>query len=132
MSAPAASQALAGDPRIVLGNVVTMDPARPRAEAFAVLDGRVVAVGSREEATAALPGAAVHTPDAAAIVPGLIDSHLHMQWAGLKLLESFGEAGPPSLTAAMEVLDGPGPHWTGEDEPTLPERLAALRLPQPR
>lgn len=118
-------------PQVVVGNVITMDPGRPRAEAFAIEDGTIVAVGSREEATAALPGVPVHTPDAAAIVPGLIDSHLHMQWAGLKLLENFGEAGPPSLTAAMELLDGPGLHWNGAAEPTLAERLAALRLIQP-
>src|SRR4051812_22010262 len=100
-------------PRIVTGNVITMDPGRPRAEALAVAGGRIVAVGSLAEASAALPGAPVHEPAAAAIVPGLIDSHLHMQWAGLKLLEHFGAAGPPSLAAALEVLNGPGLHWNG-------------------
>jgi len=116
---------------IVTGNVITMDPERPRAEAIAIDDGIVVAVGALDEASAALPGAAVHQPDAAAIVPGLIDSHLHMQWAGLKLLEAFGEAGPPSPGEAMALLDAPGLHWSGEAEPTLPERLAALPLIQP-
>jgi predicted amidohydrolase YtcJ len=118
-------------PLVVVGNVITMDPERPRAEAFAVADGVVVAVGSEAEATAALPGAAVHAPEAAAIVPGLIDSHLHMQWAALKLLEAFGEAGPPSLAAAFTALDADGLHWNGDAEPTLAERLAALRLIQP-
>ncbi len=118
-------------PVVIVGNVITMDPARPRAEAFAVEDGVVVAVGSREDASAALPGAPVREPEGAAIVPGLIDSHLHMQWAGLKLLENFGEAGPPSLAAAMECLDSPALHWNGAVEPTLAERLAALRLIQP-
>ena len=70
-------------------------------------------------------------PAAAAIAPGLIDSHLHMQWAGLKLLEAFGEAGPPSLAEAFTALDADGLHWNGAAEPTLPERLAALRLIQP-
>jgi hypothetical protein len=124
MSLPRASQ-------VIIGNVITMDPERPRAEAIGIEDGRIVAVGSRAEVTAALPEAPVRTPDAAAIVPGLIDSHLHMQWAGLKLLENFGEAGPPSVAAAMESLDAPGSHWNGEAEPTLAERLAALRLIQP-
>ena len=44
-------------PQVLVGNVVTMDPRRPRAEAFAVADGVVVAVGSEAEARAALPGA---------------------------------------------------------------------------
>jgi predicted amidohydrolase YtcJ len=119
------------DLQVVTGNVITMDPERPRAEAIGIDGGRIVAVGGRAEVTAALPGARVREAAGAAIVPGLIDSHLHMQWAGLKLLENFGEDGPPSLDAAMECLDAPGLHWNGEAEPTLPERLAALRLIQP-
>jgi len=52
--------------KVVVGNVITMDPACPRAEAIAIDDGTVVAVGTVEEASAALPGAPVHRPDAAA------------------------------------------------------------------
>ena len=124
--------ASANRPLIVAGDVVTMDPARPRAEAIAVAAGRIVAVGSREEAAAALPGAPVHEPAGAAIVPGLIDSHLHMQWAGLKLLQACGApaGGRLPLDEALAALDADGPHWTGED-PTSEERLAALRLIQP-
>ncbi|OJU85878.1 MAG: hypothetical protein BGO11_00845 [Solirubrobacterales bacterium 70-9] len=118
-------------PQVIVGNVITMDPERPRAEAFAVDAGTVVAVGTEAEARAALPTAPVHAPEAAAIVPGLIDSHLHMQWAGLKLLEAFGEAGPPSLAAAFTALEADGRHWNGDADPTLAERLAALRLIQP-
>ncbi|MBS1894661.1 MAG: amidohydrolase family protein [Actinobacteria bacterium] len=118
-------------PQILVGNVITMDPARPRAEAFGVDGDLVVAVGSEAEVTAALPGAPVRSPEAAAIAPGLIDSHLHLQWAGLKLLEAFGEAGPPSLAEAFAALDADGDHWNGEAEPTPGERLAALRLIQP-
>jgi predicted amidohydrolase YtcJ len=118
-------------PQVIVGNVITMDPERPRAEAFATRDGVVVAVGSREEASAALPCAPIREPDGESIVPGLIDSHLHMQWAGLKLLENFGEPGPPSIATAMECLDTPGLHWNSETPPTLAERLAALRLIQP-
>ncbi|MBS1678500.1 MAG: amidohydrolase family protein [Actinobacteria bacterium] len=117
--------------QVIVGNVITMEPERPRAEAFAVAAGTVVAVGSREEAIAALPGAPVQEPEAAAIVPGLIDSHLHLQWAGLKLLDAFGEAGPGSLAEALTALDAEVPHWSREEEPTLAERLTALRLIQP-
>ena len=34
---------------LVTGSLVTMDDARPRAEAMAVADGRILAVGSRAE-----------------------------------------------------------------------------------
>lgn len=120
------------EPHLVVGNVVTMDPALPRAEAFAVAAGRVVAVGSRDEAAAALPPRApVREPGGAAIVPGLIDSHLHMQWAGLKLLQLLGEgAAGASLEESLAALDAPGPHWEGP-EPDLDQRLAGLALIQP-
>ena len=42
---------------LVTGDIVMMDPARPRAEALAVQGGRIVAVGTREEARAALGAA---------------------------------------------------------------------------
>jgi predicted amidohydrolase YtcJ len=118
-------------PQVLVGNVITMDPDRPRAEAFAVAAGTVVAVGTEAEVRAALPAAPVRAPEAAAIVPGLIDSHLHMQWAGLKLLEAFGEGGPPSLAEALAAIDADGLHWSGPADPTAAERLAALRLIQP-
>ncbi len=83
--------------RVVVGNVVTMDPARPRAEAIAVDGGRIVAVGTRDEAVAALPpGTPVDAVPGAALVPGLVDSHVHMLWAGL-------EASQLSLTGVRSV-----------------------------
>ncbi len=42
-------------PLVVTGDVITMDPARPRVEALGIVDGRVVAAGTREEALAAVP-----------------------------------------------------------------------------
>ncbi|MBS1678482.1 MAG: amidohydrolase [Actinobacteria bacterium] len=78
MSGAAGSFALVGDLR-------TMDPARPRATAMAVRDGRILAVGSRDEAVAALPpGAPVHSVPGT-VVPGLIDAHVHTLIAGLEL-----------------------------------------------
>ena len=43
-----------GDLVLVNGNVITMDPARPRASAVGIRDGRIVVVGSDAEARAAL------------------------------------------------------------------------------
>ncbi len=70
---------------LVRGDIVTMDPARPRAEAMAVRGGRIVAVGSADEARAALGPAARELRHAeGTVVPGLIDTHNHMQWTGLQ------------------------------------------------
>jgi predicted amidohydrolase YtcJ len=44
------------------GTVITMDPSRPRAEAVAVSDGRIVAVGSMEHAERPPPALKSSTP----------------------------------------------------------------------
>lgn len=68
----------------VLGaRIRTLDPARPQASAVAWdTDGTIVAVGSDDEVRAALPrGAAVVEGHGMAIVPGLVDAHIHPMWA---------------------------------------------------
>ena len=74
-----------GQPLVVEGDIVTMDPARPRAQAMAVRDGRILAVGSVEDARAAA-GAGHRTirHPQGTVVPGLIDTHNHMQWTGIQ------------------------------------------------
>ena len=68
------------DPDLVVLNAIvhTMDPALPRAEAFAVQGSRIVAVGSSGEIRG-LAGARTRTLDAKrmTIVPGFIDCHNH-------------------------------------------------------
>ena len=60
--------------------IVTMDSAQPSAEAVAVEDGRIVAVGSRVDVEAAV-GEHPHVIDDTfadrVVLPGLIDQHLH-------------------------------------------------------
>src|ERR1700687_816107 len=77
-TAPAAVGAQ--DPDLVVFNakVYTVDPLEPRAQAFAVKAGRVVAVGSSEDVKS-LIGKRTQAFDAkqATIVPGFIDAHNH-------------------------------------------------------
>jgi predicted amidohydrolase YtcJ len=69
----------------LVGDLRTMDPTRPRAEAIAVRDGRILAVGSPDEALAALgPGAEVRSAPGT-VVPGLIDAHVHTLISGMEL-----------------------------------------------
>jgi predicted amidohydrolase YtcJ len=82
--APATGRGDVGEEFVLTGDLRTMDPARPRAEAMAVRDGRILAVGSRDEATSALPGAEVRAAPGT-VVPGLIDAHVHTLIAGLEL-----------------------------------------------
>ena len=60
------------------GDVYTVDESRPRAEALAVRDGRIIAVGSRDECESAL-GRDCEQVDlnGRALLPGFIDTHLH-------------------------------------------------------
>jgi predicted amidohydrolase YtcJ len=77
-----------GDPErtlLVSGQIVTMDPARPRAAALGARGGRIVAVGGVEEVRATLGHVDEHrTFPRGAVVPGLIDTHNHMHWTGLQ------------------------------------------------
>lgn len=82
--------ALAGcfQPETILihGNIHTMDSAVPRAEALAIWDGRVVAVGSTQEMRA-LAGARTEVIDAAGrfVMPGFNDAHVHFLMGGFQL-----------------------------------------------
>ncbi|HEX9166214.1 MAG TPA: amidohydrolase [Gemmatimonadales bacterium] len=64
---------------VVLGaSVYTVDDGLPRAEAFAVLGGRFLAVGTTEEIRKlAGPGTEVIDARGATVLPGFIDAHTH-------------------------------------------------------
>lgn len=68
----------AADLIVTNARVYTADEARPLAEAFAVRDGRIVFVGSRQEASA-LKGSSTRMLDAGGktIIPGMVDAHAH-------------------------------------------------------
>ncbi len=90
------------------GPVLVMDPAGTRAEAVAVSDGRIVAVGGCAEIDAMIDGATrVIDLDGRAVLPGVNDSHLHGAWLGARWPHTlFGAADPePEASGA----DGPGP-----------------------
>jgi predicted amidohydrolase YtcJ len=69
------------------GRIYTVNPKQERASALAVKDGKVLAVGENSKAHI---GASTRRIDArgAAVIPGLIDSHAHMQGLG-DLLGTF-------------------------------------------
>lgn len=63
---------------VVNARVYTIDDARPRAEAFAVQNGRFMAVGSNAEIRAlADAGSRVVNAGGMTVVPGFIDTHSH-------------------------------------------------------
>jgi predicted amidohydrolase YtcJ len=112
---------------IVAGSVVTLDPDRPRAEAFAVAGNTILAVGDLDEVRAACaPGTPVDRPAGAAIVPGLIDAHHHLGWTGLKLLRLVPDATTPA-DEALRILgeDAFSEPWL-DGEPTREQRVEGI------
>jgi predicted amidohydrolase YtcJ len=69
-------------PTLILSHaaVLTMAPQQPRAEAIAVREGRIVAVGTTAQVLARRGrGTRVIDCRGAAVLPGFIDAHLHMR-----------------------------------------------------
>ena len=77
--------------------VYTVDADQPTAEAFAVEDGRFVAVGTEAALTAAYPDWPTLDMDERTVVPGLIDAHAHLMGLGEALLVELA-------TGALEAV----------------------------
>jgi predicted amidohydrolase YtcJ len=107
---------------LVNANVLTMDPARPRAAAVAVAGGRIAAVYDEAPSPADLPGVSpsrVIDLGGATLLPGFHDAHNHMTGFGLSLTEvdlrvdSLGElyervAARAAATPAGQWITGAG------------------------
>lgn len=84
---------------LINGNVLTMNPSQPSAEAVAVKKGRIVKVGATKEVGLLVgEGTAVVNLEGRTVVPGLVDSHIHvadfgkvLTWIDLKNVTSIKE-----------------------------------------
>ena len=75
--------------------ILTMDPARPRASAIALAGDRILALGSRAPIEAmAGPGTEVIDCKGATLMPGFVESHLHLVLGGNVLDEVFAKYWP--------------------------------------
>jgi len=76
------------DLAFVNGAVYTVDAARSRAQAVAVKDGRIVAVGSGDVISAHLgPRTEVFDLDGRMLLPGFQDAHVHPVSGGVDRLQ---------------------------------------------
>ena len=95
---------MAAEMIVVNAKVLTMDPLKPRAEAVALGGGKVLAVGTRAEVEAlAGPGAQVIDAKGRTVLPGFVESHLHLVLGGAELvqLQLGGVHGFEALKAAF-------------------------------
>jgi predicted amidohydrolase YtcJ len=91
---------------VVGGDVRTMDPRRPHAQALAARAGRIVAIGSTREMEG-LRGAHTETIDAhsATVLPGLIDAHGHFGHVARSMAGAVDCRTPP-VGSIADILDG--------------------------
>ena len=97
-------------------NVLTMNPAQPTASTVAVAQGRIVAVGTREELAGLRSQAQrVLDLDGATLIPGLIDAHTHFVM-GSESLSRVRLAGVATMAemqrrVAEKVAAAPAGSW---------------------
>ena len=128
-------------------NVITLDARFPRASAVAVRDGAIAWVGRDDElARSGWQGVRVLDCDGRTLVPGFVDSHLHLMAYAASLRDV--DCGPDAVRSISDVRraiadrarDVPAGSWIvarGYDESALLERRhptrrdldAATRLP---
>lgn len=90
----------AADLILINADILTMDPLRPRVSALAAAGGRVLALGdSREMRALARPGARVIDCGGRMVLPGLQDTHIHLQDSG------FDYGGSAALDDARTAED---------------------------
>lgn len=118
-------------------NILTNDPLRPRAQALAVRDGLVQAVGSNRDMTA-FRGATTKTISAAGrtLIPGLNDSHMHPTRAGRFYATELRWEGVSSLARGLEMVKSqaartPAGEWVRVIGGWSPFQFDEKRMPTP-
>lgn len=77
---------LNADLQVINANVVTLDRKKPRAQAIAIYENRIIAVGTNTEILKhASKNTKVIDAKSKTIVPGLVDCHVHMTGFGYSL-----------------------------------------------
>lgn len=119
--------------RLTNAHILTMDPDRPVAHDLGIWRGRIVGL---DEAVTALPAREVIDLHGATVLPGFIDSHVHMAWTGLK--QSTASIAPceriedvlAAVAQAVSRTRAPG-DWVdvvGYDQRALGRHLTAAEL----
>jgi hypothetical protein len=116
---PALAQEVA-DRIFVGGPVLTMNDAQPRAEAVAVKDGSIIAVGSVDEIMA-LRGEATEVTelDGRALIPGFVDAHGHIFGGGVQALSANLLAAPDGGVTDIPSLQQTMRDWIAENEAVI-------------
>jgi predicted amidohydrolase YtcJ len=121
---------------LVDGNVLTMNSSQPIAEAVAVKNGRIVKVGTNNEISSWIgKDTKVIDLQGRTVVPGLIDSHIHvadfgkfLTWLDLKDVNSIKEMQTKIRERAQKIPEGRWIIGSGWDQ----NRFVEKRYPNRR
>ncbi|SFG49553.1 hypothetical protein SAMN05518801_1359 [Novosphingobium sp. CF614] len=120
---------------ITNAKVTTLDRGNPVAQAVVIRNGKFLAVGTEAEARAAAgPDAQVIDAKGRRLIPGLIDSHIHVIRGGLNYNMELRWEGVPTLADAMAMLkrqaeNTPPPQWVRVVGGFTEHQFAEKRLP---
>ena len=91
---------------VIQGTVLTVDESQPTAEALAVSDGRIVAVGDRSDVESWI-GAETQTLDLVdgCVMPGFVEAHGHPLMEAIVLSDRMVDIRPVTLPKADDVVD---------------------------
>ncbi|MGA8329350.1 MAG: amidohydrolase [Mycobacterium sp.] len=91
---------------VITGTVLTVDDARPTAEALAVTDGRIVAVGDRSD-VAGFIGTDTQVIDLGdgCVMPGFVEAHGHPLMEAIALSDRIVDIRPVTMRSADNVVD---------------------------
>ena len=102
------------------GPVLTMNDAAMRAEALAVKDGRILAVGTAAEVMAHRgPGTELVDLGGKALLPGFFDAHGHVVMGGLQALSANLLAPPDGEVTDLPSLIATVREWVAANEETV-------------
>jgi predicted amidohydrolase YtcJ len=117
------------------GRIATLNPLRPEVEAVSIVEGRFAVVGDANTVLASRgPHTDVISLNGRRVIPGLIDSHIHVIRGGLNYNMELRWDGVPSLSEAMgllkrQVARTPPPQWVRVVGGFTEHQFAEKRLP---
>ncbi|WP_158964526.1 amidohydrolase [Chachezhania sediminis] len=102
------------------GPILTVNDAQPRAEAVAVKDGLILAVGTLEEMEALKgQGTVVFDLNGRTMIPGFVDSHGHVVMGGLQALSANLLAPPDGTVHSIPALQDTLRDWMAANAATV-------------
>ncbi len=110
------THAVAADTVYYNGTIITMDDDRPLAEAVAVSDGRILAVGNRDVVLASAGSNARRIDlESHTLLPGFVDSHGHAYAIGLQASTANLLPPPDGAIADIPALQAQLSAWMADD-----------------